>query len=103
MAKNVGLHAASNEDTLKKLALVGVIVVAVVAMRIGCSSASQDSALKTAPIQTPELQKQQTEKDVQAIQNNPNMSEQAKEISINMIKSHSSISGAVPMFPPRGQ
>lgn len=101
MAKNIGWTEDLKQDGLKKLGLAAVILIAVVAAGYSFLNGQQDMALKTAPIMTPQLQKEATDKQIQQVQNDPTMPEQAKQATIAMIKSHSSISGAIPASPSK--
>jgi len=80
-----------NDDQKQMLAIVGIIVVVVLAGWFGwraTTSANSNGGYKPAPILSREQQIADAEKNVRTVQSNPNLSDQAKQIAIGMIRAH---------------
>jgi|SwirhisoilCB3_FD_contig_31_17137123_length_468_multi_4_in_0_out_0_1 hypothetical protein len=79
---------AGQKQMLAIVGLIGAVVLAVWLGWRGATSANSNGGFKPAPVLSRAQQIADAEKNVKFVTSDPNMSDQAKQIAIGMIRAH---------------
>ena len=82
------------KQILAIVVIIGVLLLAVWLGWRGATSVNPSGGFKPAPMLTPAQQIANSEQSVKYVQTDPNMSDQAKQIAIGMIRAHEPKGGA---------
>jgi len=85
---------AGQKQMLVVVGLIGAVVLVVWLGWRGTMSANSNGGFKPAPTLSRAQQTADAEKNVKYVQSDPNMSDQAKQIAIGMIRAHEPAGGA---------